>query len=326
MNHRRHLILAAAAAAIAPRSLLGQQSDKVYHVGLVSIGTDPANPSRWKLFTEAMRALNYIEGRNLVIHPAFCDGRPERLPGLIAELMKAKVDVMVVTGAREIAATRKATSSIPIVMTLANDPVAEGFVKSLARPGGNVTGLTGLIPGLSQKLVELLHEVLPSAKTFAVVTMPPNPTPGIRRELATAGDALGLKILFAQATTPHEFDSVHERVKREGAAGIIHPIDGGTSVHRPAFVKAALRSGLPGIYWDYTYVEQGGLMTYSVNWPDQLRRAAVYVDKILRGANPADLPVEQPVRVELVINLKTAKAFNLTIPRALLVRADQVIE
>ena len=326
MCQRRRFLAGMLGALIAPRIPLAQPLGKIYQVALVSIGTDPANPKRWKTFTEAMAALNYVEGRNLRIKPAFCDGKPERLAGLVDEAVKANVDVLVVTGTREIRAAQRATSNIPIVMTLANDPVGEGFAKSLARPGGNITGLTGLIPGLSQKLVELLRESVPTAKHFAVVTMPPNPNPGTRKELAEAGAKLGVKISFVQASSPTEFDRVHGEVKKQGAEGIIHPIDGGTGVHRPAFVQAALKYKLPGIYWDEAYVEEGALLSYSVNWPDQLRRATVFVDKILRGTKPADLPIEQPVRVELVLNVKTAKALGLQIPASLLLRADRLIE
>ena len=309
---------------VAPDLSEAQATGKTYHVGILSIGTN--QPSRWEPFIEAMKDLNYVEGKNLVIKRAFGAGAGNRLPGLIAELMNAKVDVIVTTGTREIRALKQATSTIPIVMTLAANPVAEGFVDSLARPGGNVTGLTSLVPGLSQKYVELLREVVPSASRLAIVGMPPNPIPEIRRELEAAAKGFGMTVIIAQPSGPEEFDRVLGQAKKDGAAGIVHPLDGGTTPHRPALVRQALKHGLPGVYWDRAYVEAGGLMTYSVSFSNQLRRAATFVDKILRGAKPADLPVEQPTRVELVINMKTAKALGITIPRSMLVRADEVIE
>ena len=319
-------LLAAFSMLVAPLTSEAQQAGKIYHVGLLSTGTDPARPVRWQPFIEAMRALNYVEGRNLVIKPAFASGKTDRLPGLVTDLVAAKVDVIVTTGTRETIAARRATSSIPIVMTVVPDPVAQGLATSLARPGGNVTGLTNLVPGLSQKYVELLREVVPSATRLAVVASPPNPVPENRRELEAAARALGMTVSIVQASGPDEFDSVLGQAKKDGAAGIIVTADPVTFLHRRTLVRLALKHRLPGIYWDREYVEEGGLMTYSASFADLLRRAATYVVKILRGARPADLPVEQPMRFELMINPKTAKALRLTIPPSVLVRADEVIQ
>jgi putative ABC transport system substrate-binding protein len=303
-----------------------QPATRVYRIGVLSIGTDPGTVGRWQVFYDALRDLNYVEGRNLVLLPGFGGGNFERVPGFVSEFVNAGVDVIVATGTREIRAAKQATASIPIVMILAADPVKEGFVASLARPGGNVTGLTSLVPGLPQKYVELMHEVVPTAKRFAVVNVAPNPIPEIRRELEEAGRKRGLSIIVLQAADATDFDRVMAEARREGAAGIIHPIDGGTSPYRPALVQAALKNRLPGIYWDAAYVDAGGLMTYSINVEAQYRRAAAVVDRILRGAKPADLPVELPVRVETVVNLKTAKALGITIPQSLLIRTDRVID
>ena len=307
--------------------LLGnaQQAEKIYQVGLLSNAVDPAT---WRVsytpFLEAMRELNYVEGRNLVIKPAFASGKAGRLPDLVAGLVSAKVDVIVASASVETTTAKDATSSIPIVMWLVPDPVGQGLVASLARPGGNVTGLTSLVPGLSQKYVELLHQALPSASRFALVGS--NPSQDVRREVETAAHVLGVTISVAQVSEPRNFDSVLARVKNNGAAGIVVALDGLTFLHRRTFLQQAMKHKLPGIYWTREYVEDGGLMTYSANVDDLRRRAATYVDKILKGAKPGDLPIEQPTKFELVINLKTAKALGLIIPPSVLQRADQIIE
>jgi putative tryptophan/tyrosine transport system substrate-binding protein len=273
-----------------------------------------------------MSEFGYVEGRNLFIRPAFADGNPERLPLLIAELVSAKVDAIVTTGPRETVAAKRATTLIPIVMTVVPDPVAEGFVASLSRPGGNVTGLSNLVPGLHQKYVELLREGLPSAARFAVVASGPNPLPEARRELDAAGQLLGITVSLARVSGPDDFDGALARAKRDGAAAIIATPDGVTWRHRKSLVQLALKHRLPAIYWAREYVDDGGLMTYSASVADLRRRAATYVDKILKGAKPADLPIEQPTKFELIINFKTAKALGLAFPPSLLQRADQVIE
>ena len=324
---RRMLALAAACALLAvAQASDAQQAAKTHRVGLLTIGTDPKNPSRLDPFFAAMRELNYVEGRNLVVTRAFGDGKFDRLPALITELVGAKVDVIVTSGTREVAGLKRTAISTPIVMMFVDDPVAEGFVESLAKPGGNVTGLTNLVPGLMQKYVELLREVVPSAPQFVVVHSPPLPRPHARKDFEAAARALGTEITIANVSAPAEYDSALGHARQKGAAGIIAPIDGETFRQRRELVRAALKHKLPGIYGDRGYVDEGGLMSYSSPQEHRLRRAAVYVDKILRGAKPADLPVEQPTRFELVINMKTAKALGITIPRAMLMRADEVIE
>jgi putative tryptophan/tyrosine transport system substrate-binding protein len=307
----------------APRAGRAQEASKTYTVGLVSIGTDPGQSSLWQSFIDGMRERGYVEGRNLVVKRAF--GNPDRLSGMLAELVAARVDAIVTTGPRETRTARRATATIPIVMTFVEDPVAEGFVKSLAQPGTNVTGLTSLVPGLSQKYVELLNEALPTARRFGVVATR-DPVPENRHELEAAVKARGLTLSFLVVSEPVNFDTTLARAKRDGATGIIAPVDGVTFRHRRALVAAALKHRLPGIYWAREYGEAGGLMTYGASLADLRRHAAIYVDKILRGAKPAELPIEQPTKFDLVINLKTARALGLTIPPSLLMRADQVIE
>jgi ABC-type uncharacterized transport system substrate-binding protein len=303
-----------------------QTAEKLYQVGLLSTGSGPTWRDQWAPFIEAMRELHYIEGRNLVLRPAFGDGRAERLPALAADLVRAQVDVIVTTGGPAVVAAQRATSSIPIVMMVVTDPVAQGLAASLARPGGNVTGLTSLVPGLSQKYFELLREVLPTASQFTVVVSPANPPPEQRRELEEAGRVLGVTVSVAQVSGPDDFAAVLARAKQDGASGIIVPSDPVTFLHRRALAQLALQHRLPGLYWAREYVEEGGLMTYSASLADLRRRAATYVDKILRGTRPADLPIEQPTRFELVLNLKTAQALGLTLPPTLLFQADEVIK
>ncbi len=326
MNRRTFIANGGFGLLAAPLGAGAQQSGKVSTVALLSIGTDPARSAQWQPFFDAMHRLGYIEGRNLVVHRAFGNGQSARLPSLVAELVRVNVDVIVTTGTRETRAAAQATKSIPIVMTVVVDPVNEGLVRSLAQPGGNVTGLTNLVPGISQKYVELLKEVLPSASRFAVVADPPHPLPENRRELEAAGRALGITVSFLPVTGPDDLEPTLIRAKKEGVAGIIATADPVTYLHRRELVRLALKYRLPGIYWNRDYVESGGLMTYSASLAGLRRHAATYVDKILRGATPADLPIEQPTHFELVINLKTAKALGLTIPPSLLQRADQVIE
>jgi putative ABC transport system substrate-binding protein len=327
--HRRAFVGSLALGLLAPPLAAGaQQAAKVYQVGLVSVAVVPGRPTvLWRAFLQAMRELNYVEGRNLVVRQAFSAGKREVLPGLVADLVKKQVDVIVTTSTPETLAAKQATSTIPIVMTVALDPVGQGLVESLARPGGNVTGLTILVAGLSQKYVELLKEVVPSTSRLAVVTGPAGPFPEIRNELQAAAQQVGVTLSFGEVNGPDEIDAVLARAKKDGSGGIIAPLDGRTYLHRRALAQLALKHRLPGIYWSRDYVEDGGgLMAYGASLADLGRRAATFVDKILKGAKPADLPVEQPTKFELVINLKTAKTLGLTIPQSLLLRADQVIE
>ena len=327
MLTRRSLLAGTLAVFAAPPATGAQPASKMYQVGVLSIGGNAATwRAQYQPFIERLSELGYVEGRNLIIKPAFADGQAERLSALVVDLVNAKVDVIVATAGREVTTTKQATSAIPIVMWLVPDPVGERLVASLARPGGNVTGLTLLVPGVVQKYVELLHEFLPTASRFAVLASPGSLSSQSRRELESAGRLLGVTVAFVHVSGPNDFDSALARAKKDGAAGIIAPSDPVTFLGRAALTQLALKQRLPGIYWSPEYVESGGLMAYGPRLADLRRHAAIYVDKILKGAKPADLPVEQPTKFELVINLKTAKALGLTVPPSLLARADQVIE
>jgi len=304
-----------------------QQTGKVYAVGFLSVGfRDPGQPDWWKPFIDAMHELSYVEGRNLNLKRASANGRPERLPGLADDLVRSRVDVIVTTSVRETQAAMRATSIIPIVMVFAPDPVGQGLVTSLARPGGNVTGLTNLVPGIRQKYVELLREAVPSASRFGVIGAPSSLRRDLMSELEGAARMLGVTLSSLPIHGPDEFEPALSRAHKDGVAGVIVPGDPITFRYSHEFVRLMLRYRLPAIYWTREYVDDGGLMTYSANLVSSRRRAAIFVDKIWRGTRPADLPVEQPTEFELVINLKTAKALGLTIPPSLLARADQVIE
>jgi ABC-type uncharacterized transport system substrate-binding protein len=285
----------------APLTTEAQSTERMWRIGLVSVGSDLARPARWQPFVEALRGLGYIEGRNLEVKSAFARGRSEELPRLVGELLRSGVDVMVTTGTRETLAARRATSTVPIVMLLVVDPVGQGFVATLARPGGNVTGLTNLVPGLVQKYVEYLHEAVPSASRFAVVANPPNRVPENRRELEAASKSVGVMLSIIPVNGPDEFDGALARAKRDRVGAILATPDRVTFLYRKRLVEAALKHQLPGIYWTREFVADGGLMSYSANFTELLRRAAVYVDSIFKGAKPADLQIEQPTKFELVI-------------------------
>ena len=320
--------LFALALLAAPLAAEAQQAGRVYRVGFLSLGARPAQHGMWHTLLEAMRELNYVEGQNLIVRVAFAEGKPERLPGLVAELMQAKVDVIVTTSTLETLEAKKATSTVPIVMTLVPDPVEQGLVASLARSGNNVTGLTTMAPGTNQKLVELLREAVPSASRFGVFRTGANsPFPAIGRELQVAAQQTGITLSYIEGiNSPNDFDPALARAKKEGVGGIIAPLGAFTYRYRTTLVRAASKHRLPGIYWVRDFVEEGGLMSYGVSFGEVGRRAAYFVDRLLQGAKPADLPVEQPTKFELVINLKTAKALGLTIPQSVLLRADHVIE
>ena len=327
MIDRRRFVSASAGVLVAA-ALDGtaQQPEKLYRVGILTLGTDPTRSGFWQKFLEAMRELKYVEGRNLNLRFAFADGDTDRLPDLAADLVQAKVDVIVVTSTLETLAAKRATSHIPIVMTVVPDPVGEGLVSGLARPGGNVTGLTSVVQGLSEKYVELLHEFVPSVARFVVVGGHAGPYSRILDEVQASAQKVGIALSLIEIQASDDIDPAFARAEKDGAGGIIAPLGAVTYRYRAQLVQLALKHRLPGIYWHRDFVEAGGLMSYGANSREIGQRAAYFVDKILRGSKPADLPIEQPTKFELVINLKTAKALGLTVPQPLLVRADEVIQ
>jgi putative tryptophan/tyrosine transport system substrate-binding protein len=300
-----------------------QQTGKVYRVGELLTQYNPTDT-----FRQSLRGLGYEEGRNLVIEYRWHEGKFDRLPALVAELVSLKPDVIFVTGNEPTAAVKAATTTIPIVFASVGDPVGLGLVSSLARPGGNVTGFSAVVPeGFAAKQFELLHEAVPGAARIAVLINPANAghRGGLSQTVAAA-EQLKVKLQILEARTLGELQSAFEAATR-ARAGAVHVYgDPLTWFHRARIAQLAAMARLPAIYQFRDNVAAGGLMSYGASNADLLRRSAGYVDKILKGAKPADLPVEQPTKFELVINMKTAKALGLTIPQSLLVRADEIIQ
>jgi putative ABC transport system substrate-binding protein len=310
--------------ALAPLAGEGQPAGKVPRVGVLT--AQPASP-RGNAFVAGLHDFSYVEGQNIAIEWRASGGRAERLPGLAAALVRVNVDVIVAVDNPAIVAAQSATKTIPIVMVLATDAVGTGFVTSLARPGGNITGLTFLATELQGKLLQLLKEAAPNASRVAVLWDHSEPERrALAREAEVAAGALGLRAQLVGAGSPAELDGVFTAMARERVdAVLVHPSQM-IFAQRARIAELAAKQRLPTMGWSADTVEAGWLMSYGPNIIGLYRRAAYYVDKILRGTKPADLPVEQPTKFELVINLKTAKALGLKIPQTLLLRADHVIQ
>jgi putative tryptophan/tyrosine transport system substrate-binding protein len=307
-----------------------QQRKKVPRIGYLSSGNSASESARAEGIRLALRELGHIEGQNIAIEYRYAEGKSDRYPELAAELVRLKVDIIVVAGGIGlIRAAKNATKTIPIVMTgVGIDPVEAGHVESLARPGGNVTGITNLGRELGGKRLELLKEAVPKLARVAVLYDPANPGSvlEVKEILPVAARALGLTVRSWEVRAADGFEKVFAALDKQRPDGLY--VTGGAlmNVNQKRIVGFALKSGLPSVYSSRGYVEAGGLMSYGADFADSYRRVAIYVDKILKGAKPADLPVEQPTKFELVINLKTAKQINLTIPQKVLARADKVIK
>ena len=322
MDRRAFIGTLAGSLLAAPLAAEAQPAaGKVYRIGFLRAGEPP---KFWiDEFREGLRELGYVEGQNVVIE--FRIGPLDQLPRLAEDLVRSKVDVIVASASSAGMAAKKATTSIPIVFTSLSHPVEIGLIKSLAHPGGNITGVTVNAGTTVTKRLELLRELVPSLKQVAVLTHPAHPTdPVQRKEMEEAARALGLQLKPAAVRAPEDFEAAFKAVSRAG--GLLNIDTPLFTTYRTQFVELAARNRLPAIWSNGIIVEAGGLMSYGTSIPALFRRAATYVDKVLKGASPADLPVEQPTKFEFVINLKTAKALGLTIPPALLQRADQVIE
>jgi len=274
---------------------------------------------------KGMRELGYIESRNLVVESRFSDGKLERLSGLAAELAQLKVDVIVAPGSPAISAAQKATSTIPIVMASTGDPLGSGFVKSLARPGGNITGLSVMGGDTGAKQLELLRSVVPKLSRVAVLASSATNSP-TTRSVQVAAQKAGVETLAAQASTPQEIESAFSMLAREKADAVIVSSPSTYAQQHRQIAELALKYRMPSMFQDRVNADAGGLMSYGPKFTENWLRAATYVDKILKGARPGDLPVEQSVSFELVVNLKTAKALGVTIPQSVLARADEVIQ
>ncbi len=303
-----------------------QQPTKISRIGFQSAASPSAIAGRAEAFRQGLRELGYVEGKNIVIEWRYAEGKLDRLDEFAAEFVRLNVDVIVTAAPSSTRAAKKATSTIPIVMAFDLDPVANGFVASLARPGGNITGLSALSPEITGKQLEILKETVPRLSHVAVLRTPVLQAPLLReREVEIAAGALKVKLQYLDVGVPKDIETAF-REARKGRAGAVlvlaSPI---IESHRTQVADLAIKNRLPTMFWASEHVEVGGLMSYGTNVTDLYRRAATYVDKILKGRKPADLPVEQPMKFEFVINLKAAKQIGLTVPPNVLVRANKVI-
>jgi putative ABC transport system substrate-binding protein len=330
MERRRFIEVIAGGLVAAPLAAEAQQAVKIARIGFLTPNMAASPPHVREAFLQGLRDLGYVEGRNVVIEYRDAEGKSERFPALAAELVALKVDVIVAPGTPAALAAKQATRTLPIVFPIAGDPVTSGLVTSLARPGGNVTGLSILDPDLVGKCLEQLKQAVPGVSGVAVLWQPGGLGERTDKDMLkgaeVAARALGVRLQFVEARGPAEFDRAFSEMTR-ARAGALTVLPSTMFLHeRRRLVDLAARNRLPAVYPWREAVDAGGLMAYGANIADLFRRAATYVDKILKGAKPADLPVEQPTKFELVINLKTAKALGLTIPQSVLGRADQVIE
>jgi putative ABC transport system substrate-binding protein len=323
------LVSLALSVLLVQHAALAQPPTKVHRIGFLSVGSaDTVDPRGLAAFRETLRTLGWTEGRDLLIESRFADGQSDRLPELAAELVRAKVEVIAAGGATASTAARKVTGTVPIVMIAAGDPVKLGLISSLARPGGNVTGVAWDVGQQTfSKSIELLNEAVPRVRRVAVLSNPANPgRPQAIGNLRAAADKFGLQLQFFEAREPNELDSLFTLVAKERAEAVFIVEDPMFRSQRARLAELATKVRLPSVFGGSEYVEAGGLMSYGPSLPGAFQRAAVFTDKLLRGARAADLSVEQPTKFELAVNLRTARMLGVVLPRSLLVRADQIIE
>jgi ABC-type uncharacterized transport system substrate-binding protein len=318
--------LALALPLMGGGAVSAQQAVKMSHIGYLDAPNAAADPGRVEALRQGLRELGYIEGKNIVIEFRFADGKLDRLPALAGELVRHKVDVIVTGGPTSTHAAKTATSTIPIVMSQDSDPVGNGFVASLARPGGNITGLSSLNVDLSGKRLELLKEILPKLERVAILgTSTSHSSVRQQRETELAAAAFKVKIQYWDVLTSKDIEPVFKTASKEHVDGVIQLAGPVVAAYLDNLPRVAAKNRLPVIYYQSAFIEHGGLMSYGPHWRDLDHRVATYIDKILKGAKPADLPVEQPTKFEFIINLKAAKQIGLTIPPNVLARADRVI-
>ena len=327
-TRRRELLIALGAGALAwAGAVRAQAPPTVRRIGLLSGSTPSVNASSYQAFRLGLRDLGWVEGTNISIEYRYAEGRHDRLPDLAADLVRLKVDVIVTTATSDALAAQKATRAIPIVMVAAGDPVASGLVESLARPGGNVTGLSQMLQELGGKRLELLKEMVPKLSRVAVLWNPQSASATLNwKENQQPARQLGIQLHSLEVRSPNELDKAFEAATRAHAGALAILPDPVITTNLKRIVDFAAKSRLPSIYQWSEFADAGGLVTYGPDRADLFRRAAIYLDKILKGTKPGDLPVEQPTKLELVVNLKTAKALGITIPQSVLFRADRVIE
>ena len=325
MDRRTFIGGVAGGLLVAPLAARAQQVAKIYRIGILETIPAARNAANLDALRKGLRDLGYVEGRNLVIEYRSADGRPERFPGLASELVRLNVDLLVTRGTPAARAAKDATATIPVVMATMGDPRA--IVASFAQPGGNVTGVTTFSTELSAKRVQLLKELVPNFSRVGLLHNMGNPAvPPEWEETKTAARSLGLQAELLDVRSEGDLGRAFELAVRQRVDGLVIGADGLTQMHQQTIVDWVARNRLPAVYPAREFVEAGGLIAYAVNYPDLYFRFATFVDKIFKGAKPGELPVEQPTKFELVINLKTAKALGLTIPQSLLLRADEVIQ
>jgi putative tryptophan/tyrosine transport system substrate-binding protein len=329
MNTRRSLVVTLGTGALcAPLACFAQQQrSRVARIGLLE-SDSASNAANLRVALMAgLLEFGLVEGKNLIVEHRWAEGKYERLPGLAAELAQMKVDVIVAGGSAAVQAAKQATASIPIVMVRVGDPVASGFVVSLSRPGRNITGLSNILGEVVSKYVELLKVAVSELSRVTVLVNPANPThPDYLKRIRATENANTVAISALEASTASQIEAAFSAMKQERAGALIVLADPFFSSQAPKIADLAIQHRMPTMFWSRAHVESGGLMSYGQNNAEHYYRAATYVDKILKGTKPRDLPVEQPMKVELVINLKTAKAIGLTISQHLLLQADKLIE
>jgi putative ABC transport system substrate-binding protein len=330
VNNRRKILIALGAGALAaPLGSFAQQPGKIWRVGFLAQRVRPASldSDMYGAFPLGMREFGYVEGKNLVIEWRFADGKIEGLPGLAAELARAKVDVIVAGATPSVQAAHRATTTIPIVFVAVPDPVGEGFVRSLSRPGGNITGLSTIVTEVSIKHLDLLRAMLPKLSRVAVLINPLNPSDAlILEQIQGAAYTTHVKVTAVEASSASQIEAGFGAMARARAGALIVAADELFYGQRAEIAKLAIKNRLPTICSNRDLAEAGGLMSYGQDLAQHYRRAASYVDKILKGTKPGELPVEQPTLLELVINRQAAKALGIKIPNSILLRADKVIE
>ncbi len=327
MKRRRFIAVVAGGLLAAPLAAQAQQAGKVARIGRLSPLSAETDAPNLAAFRKGLRELGWIEGQHFTIEARFAEGKPERLAGLAADLVRQRVDVILTGSNAGALAAKRATGTIPIVMVTTGDPVGAGIVASLGRPGGNVTGVTALGQALNVKRLELIKEAVPGVTRVVALINPASPyTAPFLKEREGAARALGLEVRVLEAPDSGSFEKVFAAMASERAGALMVQTDALFITHRRRIVELVARNRVPAVYGEREFVDAGGLLFYGASFADMYRDAAGYADKILKGAKPADLPVEQPTKLELVINLKSAKALGLTIPPSLLQRADQVIE
>ncbi len=326
MDRRRSLFAIPAVLYCTVVRRAAAQSAKVYRIGMLEIEPARANRANLDALLRGLKEVGYVEGKNFIIDYRSVEGRPERLPDLVAELIRAKPDIIVTRGSPATLAA-KAAGSVPIVMAATADPVAAGIVKSLAHPAGNVTGLTLLVADLGPKRMELLRQLVPSGSRIGVLINMGNPANGrVWKGVETGAKAAGLVPILLDVRNAGALDQVLQTAKEKGVTALEVELEGVTMGRRDFITSFAAQHKMPAVYTAREGVDAGGLMSYGADYPDLYYRVASYIDRILKGAKPGDLPIEQPTKLNLVINMKAARALGLTIPKELLLRADEVLE